>query len=150
MLNIFNYDGQYFRVEVAEVAIAGDSTGTGFVSWCSDAFRELKDAPNQACTRLVPGQPLGESTEALHHAYDWLKTTWDHRKRSRPGKPGGQPYVIYSAWLYKANESSEFTFDEFSDAKLFAKAAEKISDVVKVGITNNESPQYLTVWEKPT
>jgi hypothetical protein len=30
----------------------------------------------------------------------------------------------------------------------FAKAAEASSEITKVGITNNESPQYLTIWNK--
>jgi hypothetical protein len=34
------------------------------------------------------------------------------------------------------------------DSSRFAAAAEKSSEITKVGIKNNESPQYLTVWEK--
>ncbi len=39
-------------------------------------------------------------------------------------------------------------FAEFADAKAFAKAAEKSVSITRVGITNNESPQYLTLWDK--
>jgi hypothetical protein len=41
-----------------------------------------------------------------------------------------------------------FDFEEFADAKTFAAAAQKSLEITKVGIKNNESPQYLTVWEK--
>jgi len=29
-----------------------------------------------------------------------------------------------------------------------ATAAEKSSEITKIGITNNESPQYLTMWQR--
>jgi hypothetical protein len=149
MLHILSYDGQYFCIEVAEVANTDESGRPVYVSWCSDAFRELKDAPSKACTRLVPGQPLRKQSDALRRAQDWTKTTWDGRQARRAEQPVERPTVIYSVWLFKGAESAEYTFDEFLDAKTFAKAAEKIADITKVGITNNESPQYLTVWEKP-
>jgi hypothetical protein len=148
MLHILNYDGQYFCIEVAEVANTDASGRPVYVSWCSDAFRELKGAPSKACTRLVPGQPAGKQSDALRRAQDWIKTTWDSRQARPTEKPADLPTVIYSVWLFRGDESSEHTFGEFSDAKTFAKAAEKIADITKVGITNNESPQYLTIWEK--
>jgi hypothetical protein len=149
MLHILNYDGQYFCIEVAEVANTDDSDRSVYVSWCSDAFRELKDAPSKACTRLVPGQPVGKQSDALRRAQDWTRKTWDSRQARPTEKPAGLPTVIYSVWLFRGDESSDYTFDEFMDAKTFAKAAEKIADITKVGIMNNESPQYLTIWEKP-
>ena len=57
---------------------------------------------------------------------------------------------MYTVWLSKGDSSVGFEFEEFSDAKTFAKAAEKSVEITKVVITNNESPQYLTIWEKAT
>ena len=57
---------------------------------------------------------------------------------------------MYSVWLFKGDGSVEYDFKEFADAKSFAKAAEKGVEITKVGVTNRESPQYLTVWEKAT
>lgn len=148
MLHILNYDGQYFCIEIGEVANTDDSGRPAYVSWCSEAFRELMDAPSKACTRLVPGQPLGKQPDALRRAQDWIKATWDGRQARRTETPVDLTTVVYRVWLFKGEESSEHLFDEFPDAKTFAKAAEKITDITKVGITNNESPQYLTIWEK--
>ena len=56
--------------------------------------------------------------------------------------------VLYTVALIKGTSTYKFDFEEFSDAKAFARAAEKSRHMTKVGITNNESPQYLEVWEK--
>ncbi len=58
--------------------------------------------------------------------------------------------VMYTVWLFKGDSSFGFEFEQFSDAKTFAESAEKSVEITKVGITNNESPQYLTIWEKAT
>lgn len=58
--------------------------------------------------------------------------------------------IVYTVWLFKGDNSVGFEFEEFADAKTFAKAAEKSVEITKVLITNNESPQNLTTWEKTT
>jgi hypothetical protein len=57
--------------------------------------------------------------------------------------------IVFTVWIFKGDGSVECQFEDFADAKKFAAAAEKIIDVKQVGITNNESPEYLTVWTKP-
>jgi hypothetical protein len=57
--------------------------------------------------------------------------------------------TIFSVWIFKADGTIECQFEDFADAKAFARAAEQIVDVKQVGITNNESPEYLTVWTRP-
>ena len=85
----------------------------------------------------------------MHFAHDWIKSDWDSQKGKRGYKTAERPGVIVPpVSLFKVESSLKCEFDEFSDAKAFAKAAEKSADLVKVGITNNESPQYLTLWEK--
>ncbi len=57
--------------------------------------------------------------------------------------------TIFTVWIFKQDSTLECQFEEFADAKRFAAAAEKITDVKQVGITNNESPEYLSVWTRP-
>jgi hypothetical protein len=57
--------------------------------------------------------------------------------------------TIFTVWIFKEDGTLECRFEEFADAKKFASAAEKIVDVKQVGVTNNESPEYLIVWTKP-
>ena len=56
--------------------------------------------------------------------------------------------MLYTVWLYKEGEPVGFDFENFWEAESFAEAAKKGIGVIKVGIKNNESPQYLTVWER--
>jgi hypothetical protein len=37
MSHVVNYDGQYFRIEIAEVTGADSPDKTVYASWCSDA-----------------------------------------------------------------------------------------------------------------
>jgi hypothetical protein len=57
--------------------------------------------------------------------------------------------TVFTVWIFMGDGTLECQFEEFADAKKFAGAAEKIVDVKQVGVTNNESPEYLTVWTKP-
>jgi hypothetical protein len=151
MSHVVNYGGQYFRVELTEVVIPGDSDKTVYVGWCSEAFKELKDMPKQALSRFIAGPGLPTYAAALQHAQDWIKAQWDAQpaKRSPPAPKGRDSVsVLYTVWLFKGDGSTGFEFEEFTDATAFAKAAEKSLSLTKVGTTNNESPQYLTVWER--
>ena len=149
MPHVLNHRGQYYRVEIAEIANPDEPNRAEFVSWASDAFADLKELPNHPCSRLVPGPPQPSYADALQQAFDWLAS---HRPTAQPpkrtAKSGSKASVIYTVWLFKDETSLGFDFEEFSDAKAFAAAAEKSIDVTKVGVKNNESPQYLTVWEK--
>jgi hypothetical protein len=148
MSHVLAYDGQYFRVDITAVANPDDPDRAVYVSWCSDAFKELKDMPSQAATRFIAGPPLAKFDEARRHAYEWIKTDWDARKARRPAKPRAIVGVVFTVWLFKGDNSTGFDFKEFSDAKLFAKAAEKSLEITRVSITNNESPESLTIWER--
>ena len=150
MSHVLAYDGQFFRVDITEVANPDDPDQTVYVSWCSDAFKELKDMPSQAFSRFIAGSPLPKYAEARRHAYDWIKTNWDAQKAKRVDKVRDIVGVMYTVWLSKGDSPVGFEFEEFSDAKTFAKAAEKSVEITKVVITNNESPQNLTIWEKAT
>jgi hypothetical protein len=150
MSHVLNYDGQYFRIEITEVANADDPEKAAYISWCSDAFKELKEMPSQVVSRLVAGPPLPNSADALRCAYDWIKINWDAQQANRTHKVGDKSGLLYTVSLFKGDSPFEFEFEEFSDAKAFARAAEKSIEITKVGITNNESPQYLTVWKKAT
>ncbi len=151
MSHVFNYRGQYFRVEVAEVANADDPTKPAFAAWASEPFRELAKAPGQACTRFVGGPPSASSARALEHAQQWIRTQADAREARAPlsaAKPAPRTSVLYTVWLYKEGEPVGFDFENFWEAESFAESAKKGIGVLKVGIKNNESPQYLTVWER--
>ena len=150
MSHVLAYDGQYFRVDITEVANYDDPDNAVYVSWCSDAFKELKEMPRQACSRFVAGPPLPKYAEARRHAYDWIKINWDAQAAKRANKARDIVGVVYTVWLFKGDSSLGFEFAEFSNAKTFAKAAEKSVEITKVEITNNESPQYLAIWEKET
>jgi hypothetical protein len=148
MSHVLHYDGQYFRVEVCEILNPTDPNKPAFVSWCSDAFRDLKDMPSQGLSRFVAGPPLPKQADALHSAQEWIKSEWDSQRGKRGHKTVQRPGVVYTVSLFKVDSSLKCEFFEFSDAKMFAKAAEKSADIVKIGVTNNESPQYLTLWER--
>lgn len=107
--------------------------------------------PKQAFSRFVAGQPLPTHAAALRQAHEWIKINWDAQQGKRPKqatKAGDVVSVLYIVGLFKEDDSAGFDFEDFGEAKAFAKAAEKSASITKVGITNNESPQYLTVWEK--
>lgn len=148
MPHILNYAGRYFRVEIADIVKPDASDKVSFVAWCSEAFSDLQDMPNHACSRLIPGPLLATEADALRTAGEWIKADLAAQQTKRPSKLGRAASVFYTAWLFKGGNSFGFDFKEFSDAKLFAAAAEKSSDITKVGIKNNESPEFLTVWEK--
>jgi hypothetical protein len=148
MSHVLHYDGQYFRVDVIEVTNPDDPEKPAYVGWCSDPFRDLKDMPSHPLSRLVAGPPLPTHAEAVQYAQDWIKRDWDSQRSKRAHQVPPRPSVVYTVSLFKVDSSLKCEFDEFSDAKAFAKAAEKSADLKKVGITNNESPQYLTLWEK--
>jgi hypothetical protein len=119
-----------------------------YAGWCSEAFRELKDMPAQSLSRFIPGPAVSTHAEAIQHAYTWIKSTWDTQQAKRTFKPDQNAAVTYIVRLFKDEHVVDFEFADFTEAKTFARAAEKCIDITKVGITNNESPQYLTVWEK--
>jgi hypothetical protein len=150
MSHVLAYDGQFFRVDITEVANPDDPDKAVYFSWCSHAFKELKDMPRQALSRFIASPPLPNNAEARRHAYDWIKTDWDAQKTTRANKVRDIVGVMYTVWLFKGDSSSGFEFEDFSDAKTFAKLAEKSVEITKVGITNNESPQNLTIWERGT
>jgi hypothetical protein len=148
MSHILAHDGQYFRVDVAEIATPDDPGKTTYACWCSDPFKELKEAPHQACSRFIEAPPAPTYADACRHAYAWIKAHWTTKKASRGGEIPHFSGVTYTVWLFKGASSWGFEFQEFSDAKTLAKAAEKSVEVAKTAITNNESPQPLTIWEK--
>ena len=63
MSHVLAYDGQFFRVDITEVANPDDPENAMYVSWCSDAFKELKDMPSHALSRFIAGPPLPEYAE---------------------------------------------------------------------------------------
>ena len=73
----------------------------GYVAWCSDGFRELKELPNQATSRLIAGAPLPTQEEALQHAYESIKTQWETQQAKRPRKAGKALSLLYTAWLFQ-------------------------------------------------
>jgi hypothetical protein len=148
MSNVLAYDGHFFRVDITEVTNPDGPAKSMYVSWCSEGFKELKDMPRQSLSRLIAGPPLPEYADARRHAYDWIKTNWDAQQTKRATQARDIVGVVYTVWLFKGESSSGFEFEQFSDAKTFAKAAEKSLEITKVGITNNESPQNLTIWER--
>jgi hypothetical protein len=150
MSHVLTHDGQCFRIDIVEIVASSDSGTATYMSWCSEAFKELKDAPKQALSRFIPGPPLTKYEDARRHAYDWIKTTWDHEKLNRPTGAPDVANVIYTVWLFKGETSVGFDFEWFDDAKAFAKEAEKSIEISKVLVKNNESPQSLTIWEKET
>jgi hypothetical protein len=150
MTHILHYDGHYFRIDVVEVIDVDDAGKKTYVSWCSEGVRELKKLPGQASSLFVSGSPLPKHDEALQFACEWIKKRWNAREAKPAHKAGDKTGVLYKVRLFKGDDSLECEFEEFADAKSFARTAEKIVDIRKVGITNNESPQYLTVWEKET
>jgi hypothetical protein len=148
MSHVLKYAARYFRVDVAEIVTPDDPTKAVYAGWCSEAFRELKDMPAQSLSRFIPGPAVSTHAEAIQHAYTWIKSTWDTQQAKRTFKPDQNAAVTYIVRLFKDEHVVDFEFADFTEAKTFARAAEKCIDITKVGITNNESPQYLTVWEK--
>ncbi len=148
MSQVLKYGARYFRIEVAEIANSDDPGKAVYASWCSEAFRELKDMPTQSLSRFVPGPPASKPAEALQHAHEWIRSTWDTQQARRTFKADEPVTVMYIVRLFKDDHVVDFEFADFTEAKSFARAAEKCINITKVGITNNESPQYLTVWER--
>ena len=144
------YDGQYCRIDITAVASPDDLDKAVHASWCSEAFKELKQMPSQTLSRFITGPPLPKYDQARRHAYNWIKTNWDVQKVKRPNKARDAVSVTFTVWLFKGHGSLGFDLEEFSDAKLFAKTAEKSVEITKVGITNNESPEPLIVLERET
>jgi hypothetical protein len=152
MPRVVKYGDQYFQIDISEVTDLSNSDKVGYVGCCSEAFKELRDLPRQACSRIIPGPPLTTLAEALKHAQDWVKLDCDAqqaRHATRASKQGDKASVVYTVWLFNRDGSAGFDFGEYADAKAFAKAAERSVSITKVGTTSNESPQYLTVWERP-
>src|SRR6185295_3816894 len=125
----------FFRIQVAEIIGANDSGKTQYVSWWSDAFRELKGAPRHACSHFVTGSPSVTLAEALRHAQDCIKAHLDAQKAKRADRRAPQATVVYTVWLHIGDTSTEHEFEEFSDASRFAKASEKREGITKVEIT---------------
>jgi hypothetical protein len=147
MSHVLSYGGQYFRFDIGEITNAAEPDKPAFVSWSSEAFKLLEEMPRQALSRFIGGPPHPNYAEARRYTIDWIKANWDtHTKR--PGKTRDLAQVIYTVWVFKRDGSIGYEFEEFADAKMFATAAEKSAESTKVVITNNESPQYLTVWER--
>lgn len=108
----------------------------------------MKEAPREPCSRFIDAPPAPTRADACRQAYQWIKTDWTAKKASRGNETSHFSGVAYTVWLFKGASSWGFEFQEFADAKAFAKAAEKSVEVSKTAITNNESPQPLTIWEK--
>jgi hypothetical protein len=147
MSHILNLDGRYFRVEIVEVASADNPDKPRYAAWCSEAFRELKDAPSQALSRFIDGPSQSTHAAALRHAYEWIKANAVTPRTPRNPQDGKIAGGIYTVWLFKAEGSTGFEFKDFADATSFAKAAEKSSLVTKVQIKNDDGPHHVTVWE---
>jgi len=149
MSEILNHRGQYFRVEIDEIVSTDAPDKPTYVARCSSGTRDLADLSRQSCSRLVSATPASSRDEALRQAREWL-TNESHAQQPKKAKAGGSALsVLYTVWVIEGDRSSGIDFAEFHDAKAFAAAAEKGSEVTKVGIKNNESPQFLTVWERP-
>ena len=101
MSHVLAYDGHYFRVEIAEVVTEGEPEQGAYVSWCSDAFKELKDAPSQSLSRFVAGPPLPTYAEARRHASDWIRVNRDALKAKQASKVRDLVGTIYTVWLFK-------------------------------------------------
>ncbi|HEX4145289.1 MAG TPA: hypothetical protein VHY91_17415 [Pirellulales bacterium] len=148
MSHVLKYGARFFRVDIAEISSPDAPGKAEYASWCSEAFRELKDLPVQSLSRFIPGPPVATRAEALQHAHAWIKSTWDTQQARRTFQADKNMAVTYIVRLFRDDHAVDFEFADFTEAKSFARAAEKGIDVTKVGITNNESPQYLTVWER--
>lgn len=105
-------------------------------------------APSQPLSRFLDAPSASSYAEACRHACHWIKADWTAQKANRSGEIRDFRGVIYTVWLFKDASSWRWEFTEFSDAKTFANAAEKGVEATKTAITNNESPQPLTIWEK--
>ena len=151
MSHVLNYGGQYFRIEITEVISPDLADKPLYVAWYSDAFKSLKDLPGQSLSRFVAGPQLATYADALRYVCDGIKATWDEKQTKQPAKDAdpSNANVMYTVWLFEGEASTGFDFENYQDATAFAKAAESIVPVTKIGITNNESPKYLTMWEKP-
>jgi hypothetical protein len=117
MSHVLNYDGQYFRIDIAEVSTSDDPDKALYVSWCSNAFKELKDMPSQASSRIIPGPPLPKFADARRHAFDWIKTNWDSQQHARRAPVARDKVgVTYTVSLFKGDINLRVDFEEFSDA----------------------------------
>ena len=143
---VVNYGGQYVRVDIAAVTNPDAPDESLYFSWCSDAFGDLRELPNHHCSRFIAGSPAPTYAEACRRAFDWIKSNWS-AQFAKPIPRAGEA-VLYSVWIFRGDARSGFEFVEFTDAKAFADAAQKGAGITRIGITNNESPQYLTLWEK--
>jgi hypothetical protein len=149
MSHVLTYRGQYFRVEIAEVVNADQPAKSSFAAWASEPFRELAKAPAQACSRFIGGPPVASREEAMQQAYAWIKANAAAVEAKAPlSQPSRRVSVLYTVWVYKDDEPTGFDFENFWEAESFAENAKKSAGVKKVGIKNNESPQYLTLWER--
>jgi hypothetical protein len=151
MSHVWTYRGQYFRIEIAAVAKADDPAGPTFVAWASEPFRELAQMPKSTATRFVPGPPQATAEGALAKAHEWIRTQADAReaRETHAPQPPRPVSVLYTVWVFKRDEEpAGYDFENFWEAEAFAEAAKKTVAVAKVGIKNNESPQFLTVWER--
>ena len=144
-------DGMRWRTvspEIAELTSAAALVKTTFASWCSEGSRNLEATwPGQALSRFIDGPPQPSYAGRRN-----TPSTGSTRRRradeavQEDARPGAGS--IYTVWVFKGTSSTGYEFEEFTDAKAFASAAEKGRESTKVAITNNESPQYLTVWER--
>ena len=147
MSHVLEHDGNYFRVEITDITNTTDPGKTGYLSWCSDAFTDLKDMPSQKLSRFIGGPPIQDYAEARRYACSWITSNSEARIK-QPDKERDTAAVVYRVWIFKRGSSLGYEFEEYADAQAFAKAAEKSPESTKVAITNNESPQYLKVWER--
>ena len=144
MSHVLAFDGQYFRVDITEVANSDGPNKAVYVSWCSDAFKELRDMPSQAFSRFIAGPPLPGYDEARRHAFDWIKINWDAQMAKRANKVRDFVSLLYTVWLFQGDSSLGFEFEEFSDAKMFAKAAEK--RVLESQKWGSQTMKVLSTW----
>ena len=80
MSHVLHYGNNYFRVDVIEVTNPDEPNKPKFVSWCSDAFRELKECQATRCRATSPARLFSNHADALRHADDWIKSEWDTNK----------------------------------------------------------------------
>ena len=147
MSQVYKIDDQYFRVEIAEIISASQPDKPTFVAWCSEGFADLKRMPREVLSRFVDRPPQSSIAEAQRQALEWIKA--NREPQAKPvAKKRDLAQVMYTVTVFQATGSMAYEFEDIAAAKSFAAAAEKSSEAIKVAITNNESPQYLTVWER--
>ena len=82
MSHIYEIDGQYFRVEIAEITSVSHPDKPTFAAWCSEGFTDLKQMPGQALSRYPGGPPSRHWPQRTRQALEWIKA--HHEPRAKP------------------------------------------------------------------